>query len=132
MWGVRSISWWDRGAGSPSPVEVGEKTSCPAARNSGRIFFQAHSADHAPCARTIVAMRSPSLLADRARQCYYELLAMTSKSTIALGDALVGFRGRIRALAVNMAGIGLPGPALRRRPLQLGVLQGAHVRLPPP
>jgi ferrous iron transport protein A len=54
---------------------------------------------------------------------------MTSKSTIALGDALVGFRGRIRALAVNMAGIGLPGPELERRLIELGFVEGADVEL---
>jgi ferrous iron transport protein A len=74
-------------------------------------------------------MRSPSVLADRTRQCYYELLAMTSKSTIALGDALVGFRGRIRKLVVDMTGIGLPGPELERRLIELGFVEGADVEL---
>ena len=40
---------------------------------------------------------------------------MTSRSTIALGDAHVGFRGRIQALAVEHAGTGLPAPELERR-----------------
>ena len=39
---------------------------------------------------------------------------MTSRPTIALGNALVGFRGRIRELVVDKAGVGLPGPELER------------------
>jgi ferrous iron transport protein A len=54
---------------------------------------------------------------------------MTSKSTIALGNAFVGFRGRIRELVVDMAGIGLPGPELERRLIELGFVEGADVEL---
>ncbi|MEI7870679.1 MAG: FeoA family protein [Alphaproteobacteria bacterium] len=54
---------------------------------------------------------------------------MTAKSTIALGDASVGFRGRIRALAVERAGTGLPGPELERRLIELGFVEGAEVEL---
>src|SRR5271163_3844249 len=73
-------------------------------------------------------MRSPSLLAKRVRRCYYELLAMTSKPTIALGDARVGFCGQIREL-VDVAGSGLPGPELERRLIELGFVEGAKVEL---
>ena len=54
---------------------------------------------------------------------------MTSKSTIALGDARVGFRGRIQALAVEHAGTGLPAPELERRLIELGFVEGADVEL---
>ena len=68
-------------------------------------------------------------LAKRVRQCYYELLAMTSRPTIALGDARVGFRGRIRELAMGTAGTGLPRAELERRLLELGFVEGADVEL---
>src|SRR6266853_4400912 len=68
-------------------------------------------------------------LAKRVRQCYYELLAMTSKPTIALGDAGVGFRGRIRELAMGTAGTGLPRAELERRLIELGFVEGADVEL---
>jgi ferrous iron transport protein A len=70
-----------------------------------------------------------SLLEKPFFQCYYELLAMSSKSTIALGDARVGFRGRIEALSVEGAGLGLPGPELERRLIELGFVEGAEVEL---
>ena len=54
---------------------------------------------------------------------------MSSKPTIALGDARVGFRGRIRELVVDQAGIGLPGPELERRLIELGFVEGADVEL---
>jgi ferrous iron transport protein A len=54
---------------------------------------------------------------------------MTSRSTIALGDAHVGFRGRIQALAVEQGGTGLPGPELERRLIELGFVEGADVEL---
>lgn len=54
---------------------------------------------------------------------------MTSKSTIALGDACVGFRGRIRELAMDAAGSDLPGPELERRLIELGFVEGADVEL---
>ena len=54
---------------------------------------------------------------------------MTSRPTIALGDARVGFRGRIRALSVAGAGVGLPGPELERRLIELGFVEGADVEL---
>ena len=61
--------------------------------------------------------------------CYYELLAMTSNPTIALGEARVGFRGRIQQLLVNGGSIGLPGPELERRLIELGFVEGAEVEL---
>jgi ferrous iron transport protein A len=54
---------------------------------------------------------------------------MTSKSTIALGAAGVGFRGRIQALLVNGARTGLPGAELERRLIELGFVEGAIVEL---
>jgi ferrous iron transport protein A len=54
---------------------------------------------------------------------------MTSKSTIALGDARVGFCGQIRELDVDLAGPGLPGPELERRLIELGFVEGAKVEL---
>jgi ferrous iron transport protein A len=77
----------------------------------------------------MVAMRSTSLLAKWIYQCYYELLAMNAKSTIALGEAPVGFRGRIQALTVNGTGTGLPGHELERRLIELGFVEGADVEL---
>jgi len=52
---------------------------------------------------------------------------MTSNPTIALGEARVGFRGRIHQLVVNGASIGLPGPELERRLIELGFVEGATV-----
>jgi len=47
-----------------------------------------------------------------------------------LGDARVGFRGRILALDMNRAAAaGLPGPELERRLLELGFVEGATVEL---
>ena len=54
---------------------------------------------------------------------------MNSIPTIALGDAHVGFRGRIRALSVGGAGAGLPGAELERRLIELGFVEGADVEL---
>ncbi len=54
---------------------------------------------------------------------------MSDKPTIALGNARVGFRGRIEALSVEGAGIGLPGPELERRLIELGFVEGADVEL---
>lgn len=54
---------------------------------------------------------------------------MTSKSTIALGDAQVGFRGRIHELSVGGSATGLPGPELERRLIELGFVEGAVVEL---
>ena len=54
---------------------------------------------------------------------------MTSESTIALGDARVGFRGRIRALSVGGSATGLPGHELERRLIELGFVEGADVEL---
>src|SRR5215213_6903059 len=54
----RSISRRARCARSPSPVCVGVQNSWPAVLISGRIFFHAQPADHAPCATTNVAMLS--------------------------------------------------------------------------
>ncbi|TAJ38535.1 MAG: ferrous iron transport protein A [Reyranella sp.] len=54
---------------------------------------------------------------------------MSARPTIALGDARVGFRGRIEALSAEHVGGGLPGPELERRLIELGFVEGADVEL---
>ncbi len=54
---------------------------------------------------------------------------MTSPSTLSLGDARVGFRGRIAALDVGRVSGALPGPELERRLIELGFIEGAEVEL---
>jgi ferrous iron transport protein A len=55
---------------------------------------------------------------------------MTSILTIALGDARVGFRGRITALDLSRApATGLAPSELERRLLELGFVEGASVEL---
>jgi ferrous iron transport protein A len=54
---------------------------------------------------------------------------MTHKPTIALGDAPVGFRGRIQALSSAIGSLGLSGSELERRLLELGFVEGAVVEL---
>ena len=54
---------------------------------------------------------------------------MTLKSTIALGNARVGFRGRIHALHINGSSTGLPDHELERRLIELGFVEGAKVEL---
>ena len=55
---------------------------------------------------------------------------MTDTSTLALGEARVGFRGRISALDMSRAdGAGLPAAELERRLLELGFVEGADVEL---
>ena len=54
---------------------------------------------------------------------------MTLKSIIALGDAQVGFRGRIQALSIDGSGTGLPPQELERRLIELGFVEGANVEL---
>ena len=54
---------------------------------------------------------------------------MTSSTTIALGDAPVGFRGRIQALRDAGASTGLSAPELERRLIELGFVEGADVEL---
>jgi ferrous iron transport protein A len=54
---------------------------------------------------------------------------MIFKATIALGDARVGFRGRIHALSTDGSGAGLPDQELERRLIELGFLEGADVEL---
>ncbi len=49
--------------------------------------------------------------------------------TLALGDARVGFRGRIVALDMSIEGTGLPADELERRLLELGFVEGASVEL---
>ena len=51
------------------------------------------------------------------------------KPTLALGDAPVGFRGRIHALSGNGTAVGLPNHELERRLLELGFVEGAEVEL---
>jgi len=50
-------------------------------------------------------------------------------SSLALGEAPVGFRGRIVAVDMNLKGIGLPGAELERRLLELGFVEGAVVEV---
>ena len=55
---------------------------------------------------------------------------MTSQPTIALGDAGVGYRGRILALdPTRAAATGLPPAELERRLIELGFVEGAAVEL---
>jgi ferrous iron transport protein A len=54
---------------------------------------------------------------------------MTANPTIALGEAQVGFRGRIHQLSVNGGSTDLPGPELERRLIELGFVEGADVEL---
>jgi ferrous iron transport protein A len=54
---------------------------------------------------------------------------MTDKPTIALGDAPVGFRGRIHALSAAGTAVGLSSQELERRLLELGFVEGAAVEL---
>ena len=55
---------------------------------------------------------------------------MTVSSTIALGTAAVGFRGRILALDMARAPTaGLPPSELERRLIELGFVEGAAVEL---
>ena len=54
---------------------------------------------------------------------------MTATTTIALGKAPVGFRGRILGLAPAEGGTGLAGEELERRLIELGFVEGADVEL---
>jgi len=54
---------------------------------------------------------------------------MFIKPTIALGEARVGFRGRIQQLIAGGDGTGLPAPELERRLIELGFVEGATVEL---
>ena len=55
---------------------------------------------------------------------------MTASPTIALGDARVGYRGRILALDLARApSAGLPPAELERRLIELGFVEGAAVEL---
>jgi len=55
---------------------------------------------------------------------------MSDTFTLALGNARVGFRGRIDALDMTRApDAGLPAPELERRLLELGFVEGATVEL---
>jgi ferrous iron transport protein A len=54
---------------------------------------------------------------------------MMANPTIALGDAGVGFRGRIEQLIVHDNAVGLPGAELERRLIELGFVEGADVEL---
>ena len=54
---------------------------------------------------------------------------MTSNPTIALGEARVGFLGRIHQLSVNGGSTGLPGAELERRLIELGFVEGADVEV---
>ena len=54
---------------------------------------------------------------------------MSSESTIALGVAPVGFRGRIQAIAAGRVAAGMPAPELARRLIELGFVEGADVEI---
>ncbi len=54
---------------------------------------------------------------------------MNSQPTIALGNARVGFRGRILAIAAGRVAAGLPASELERRLLELGFVEGADVEV---
>jgi ferrous iron transport protein A len=54
---------------------------------------------------------------------------MNPNSTIALGDARVGFRGRIQALSTDTSRTGLSAQELERRLIELGFVEGAKVEL---
>ena len=54
---------------------------------------------------------------------------MNTRPTIALGDARVGFRGRIQAIDAKRGGAGLPAGELERRLIELGFVEGAAVEL---
>ena len=54
---------------------------------------------------------------------------MNTHPTIALGDARVGFRGRIHAIDAERGGAGLPAAELERRLIELGFVEGAAVEL---
>ena len=54
---------------------------------------------------------------------------MNPDSTIALGDARVGFRGRIHAIDPTRGGGGLTPAELERRLLELGFVEGADVEV---
>lgn len=54
---------------------------------------------------------------------------MNSQPTIALGNARVGFRGRILAIAAGRVVTGLPASELERRLLELGFVEGADVEV---
>lgn len=54
---------------------------------------------------------------------------MSSQSTIALGTARVGFRGRIHAIVAGRVAAGMPAPELERRLIELGFVEGADVEV---
>ncbi|WP_421994080.1 FeoA family protein [Reyranella sp.] len=54
---------------------------------------------------------------------------MAPEPTIALGDAHVGFRGRIHAVSVDTRITSLPAQELERRLIELGFVEGAAVEL---
>src|ERR1700761_2545734 len=82
MWVSRSIDRLARCSRSPSPVQVGVSSRCPAAAISGCIFFHAQPADHAPWqTRKVAAMMCPHWArvgwvdCNTARQVVYTSLA---------------------------------------------------------
>ena len=54
---------------------------------------------------------------------------MNTVSTIALGTAPVGFRGRIHAIAAGRVAAGMSAPELERRLIELGFVEGADVEI---
>lgn len=56
-------------------------------------------------------------------------LSARAPAAAPLGAAQVGFRGRVRAIAVNDTACGLPALELETRLLELGFLEGARVEI---
>ena len=54
---------------------------------------------------------------------------MSNCTTLSLGEARVGFRGRIAALDIARAKTDLPGAELERRLIELGLVEGVEVEL---
>ena len=54
---------------------------------------------------------------------------MNIQPTIALGNARVGFRGRIHAIVADRVATSLPASELERRLIELGFVEGADVEV---
>lgn len=54
---------------------------------------------------------------------------MNIQPTIALGNARVGFRGRIHAIVAGRVATSLPASELERRLIELGFVEGADVEV---
>jgi ferrous iron transport protein A len=58
-----------------------------------------------------------------------QAIARASEGAVTLGDAPVGFAGRIRAVHVEADDHGLPATELERRLIELGFIEGARVEI---